>query len=86
MSGCSCPPGTGAAKDKGLFRREVPEFNPTLCTGCMDCALVCPDAAIPNTVHEMHDLLLTAVGRIEATPGQKDGLRLGRLRHRRAHP
>ena len=74
--GLFMPPGTGAAKDKGLFRREVPEFNPTLCTGCMDCALVCPDAAIPNTVHEIHDLLLTAVGRIEATPGQKDGLRL----------
>ncbi len=74
--GLFMPPGTGAAKDKGLFRREVPEFNPTLCTGCMDCALVCPDAAIPNTVHEVHDLLLTAVGRIEATPGQKDGLRM----------
>ncbi len=29
-----------------------------LCTGCMECALVCPDAAIPNTVHEIHDLLL----------------------------
>ena len=41
----------------------------------MDCALVCPDAAIPNTVHEVHDLLLTAVGRIEADPGQKDSLR-----------
>ena len=37
----------------------------------MDCALVCPDAAIPNTVHEVHDLLLTAVGRIEATPARR---------------
>ena len=73
--GLFMPPGTGAAKDKGLFRREVPQFHPDVCTGCMDCALVCPDAAIPNTVHEVHDLLLTAVGRIEATPGQKDGLR-----------
>ncbi|GAA4397765.1 hypothetical protein GCM10023168_03060 [Fodinibacter luteus] len=73
--GLFMPPGTGAGKDKGLFRREVPEFNPDLCTGCMDCALVCPDAAIPNTVHEVHDLLLTAVDQIEATPGQKDQLR-----------
>ena len=73
--GLFMPPGTGAAKDKGLFRREVPQFHPDACTGCMDCALVCPDAAIPNTVHEVHDLLLTAVGRIEATPGQKDTVR-----------
>jgi pyruvate-ferredoxin/flavodoxin oxidoreductase len=73
--GLFMPPGTGAGKDKGLFRREVPEFHPDLCTGCMDCALVCPDAAIPNTVHEVHDLLLTAVGQIEATAGQKDSLR-----------
>lgn len=76
-AGLFMPPGTGAAKDKGLFRREVPEFHPDVCTGCMDCALVCPDAAIPNTVHEVHDLLLTAVDRIQATPGQRDGLRQG---------
>ena len=65
-----------AGKDKGLFRRTVPEFNPAICTGCLDCALVCPDAAIPNTVHEVHDLLLTAVEKIEATAGQKDSLRM----------
>jgi pyruvate-ferredoxin/flavodoxin oxidoreductase len=74
-AGLFMPPGTGAAKDKGLFRREVPEFHADACTGCMDCALVCPDAAIPNTVHEVHDLLLTAINQIEATPGQRDGLR-----------
>ena len=36
--GLFMPPGTGAAKDKGLFRREVPQFHPDVCTGCMDCA------------------------------------------------
>ncbi|MEI2778495.1 MAG: 2-oxoacid:acceptor oxidoreductase family protein [Tetrasphaera sp.] len=74
-AGLFMPPGTAAGKDKGLFRREVPEFNPDICTGCMDCALVCPDAAIPNTVHEVHDLILTAVKEIDATEGQKDVLR-----------
>jgi len=74
-AGLFMPPGTGASKDKGLFRRTVPQFDPTICTGCLDCALVCPDAAIPNTVHEVHDLLLTALGRTEATAGQKDALR-----------
>jgi pyruvate-ferredoxin/flavodoxin oxidoreductase len=75
--GLFMPPGTGAGKDKGLFRREVPRFDAGACTGCLDCALVCPDAAIPNTVHEVHDLLLTAIDRIEATPGQRESLRQG---------
>nr|WP_316244677.1 4Fe-4S binding protein [Mobiluncus holmesii] len=25
-------------------------FDPSVCTGCMECALACPDGAIPNTV------------------------------------
>ena len=45
-----------AAKDKGIFRRTVPAFDPTSCTGCLECSLVCPDAAIPTQVHEIHDL------------------------------
>ncbi len=74
-AGLFMPAGTAAGKDKGLFRREVPEFNPDICTGCMDCALVCPDAAIPNTVHEVHDLILTAIRESDATAGQKEALR-----------
>ena len=74
-AGLFMPPGTGAGKDKGLFRRTVPQFDPTVCTGCLDCALVCPDAAIPNTVHEIHDLLLAAIERMEATGGQRESLR-----------
>ena len=73
-------PGTGlfmpvvssAWKDKGLFRLEVPKYTAHLCTGCMDCAFVCPDAAIPNSVHEIHDLLLTAIRGLKITDHQKD--------------
>ncbi len=59
-SGLFLPPGSAAAKDKGLFRRQVPAFEPEKCTGCLECALVCPDAALPVTVHEIADLLATA--------------------------
>jgi pyruvate-ferredoxin/flavodoxin oxidoreductase len=73
--GMFMPAGTAAAKDKGLFRLTVPSFNESLCTGCMECALACPDAAIPNTVHEIHDLLLTAIREIDATDAQREALR-----------
>ena len=60
-TGMFMPAGSAALKDKGLFRRNVPEFNADLCTGCMECAVVCPDAAIPNTVHDIRDLMSTAI-------------------------
>ena len=60
-AGLFVPPGTAATKDKGLFRRQVPVFVPELCTGCMDCAVVCPDAAIPNAAFELDDLLRTGI-------------------------
>ena len=74
-SGLFMPAGTAAAKDKGLFRRTVPEFMAELCTGCMECALVCPDAAIPNRVHELRDLLLTAIKLIEVPEQDREALR-----------
>lgn len=60
-AGLFVPPGTAATKDKGLFRRTVPMFQAADCTGCMECALVCPDAAIPNAAFELDDLLRTGV-------------------------
>jgi pyruvate-ferredoxin/flavodoxin oxidoreductase len=73
--GLFMPAGTAAGKDKGLFRRTVPEFHFDLCTGCLECTLACPDAAIPNTVHEIHDLLLTAIAELDATEAQREALR-----------
>jgi len=74
-SGCFMPAGCAASKDKGLFRRSVPEFQAGLCTGCMECAMVCPDAAIPNLVHDIHTLLLTAIAKLDVTDVQKEALR-----------
>src|SRR4249920_3902437 len=74
-SGLFMPGGTGAWKDKGLFRREVPDFNADLCTGCMECTLVCPDAAIPNTVLEIHELVLTGIKHLQIAEAQREALR-----------
>jgi pyruvate-ferredoxin/flavodoxin oxidoreductase len=69
------PVGTGLNKDKGIFRRTVPVFDPTACTGCLECGIACPDAAIPNTLHEIHDLVLSAIGQVDAPEPQREALR-----------
>ncbi|MEZ5116105.1 MAG: 2-oxoacid:acceptor oxidoreductase family protein [Candidatus Nanopelagicales bacterium] len=74
-AGLFMPPGSAASKDKGLFRLTVPEFHYDTCTGCMECALVCPDAAIPNTVHEIHDLLLTGIAHLDLPESQRELLK-----------
>ncbi len=74
-AGLFMPAGTAGMKDKGLFRRSVPVFNPDLCTGCMECTLVCPDAAIPNTIHEIHELLLTGIKSLDIAEAQREAMR-----------
>jgi pyruvate-ferredoxin/flavodoxin oxidoreductase len=64
-TGLFMPVGTGAAKNKGIFRRTIPVFDASACTACMECALACPDNAIPNTGHEIADLLGAAVDAAE---------------------
>jgi len=60
-TGSFIPPATGAAKNKGLFRREVPVVDMGKCTACLECALACPDSAIPNQAHEIVDLIARAI-------------------------
>jgi pyruvate-ferredoxin/flavodoxin oxidoreductase len=74
-AGFFMPAASAALKDKGLFRRNVPEYFAELCTGCMDCALVCPDAAIPNTAHDIRDLLATGVRQLDIAETQREALR-----------
>ena len=74
-TGLFMPAGSAGAKDKGLFRRTVPVFNPDVCTGCMECALVCPDAAIPNSVHDIHQLLTTGIAQLDITEAQREAMR-----------
>jgi pyruvate-ferredoxin/flavodoxin oxidoreductase len=73
-SGLFMPTGSGVTKNKGIFRRTVPVFNPVLCTGCLECAIACPDSAIPNTVHEIHEVLAAAIGRVELPAAQREAL------------
>ena len=53
----------------------MPEFKADLCTGCMECALVCPDTAIPNSVHDIHELLLTGIGQLDIPSAQREAMR-----------
>ncbi|SNT11114.1 2-oxoacid:acceptor oxidoreductase family protein [Tropicimonas sediminicola] len=74
-TGMFMPSGTAAARDKGMFRREVPVFDASLCTGCLECSMVCPDAAIPATVIDIGDMLGTALKEIDVPSGQREILR-----------
>ncbi len=74
-AGFFMPVGSAAYKDKGLFRRTVPEFKADLCGGCLDCAVVCPDAAIPNTIHAITDLLATALRLTDLPEARREAVR-----------
>ena len=72
--GLFMPSGSASWKDKGLFRLSVPEFDPDLCTGCLECTLICPDAAIPNSLHEIHDSLNASLEAIKLSERQRENL------------
>jgi pyruvate-ferredoxin/flavodoxin oxidoreductase len=73
-AGLFMPVGSGANKDKGVFRRNTPIFNPDVCTGCLECALACPDTAFPNQLHEIRDLMAAAITAAELPASQSKAL------------
>lgn len=44
------PAGTATLRDFSYISPDIPEFNPSNCTGCMDCVTLCPDTAILGKV------------------------------------
>ncbi|MDX1675643.1 MAG: 2-oxoacid:acceptor oxidoreductase family protein, partial [Longimicrobiales bacterium] len=55
------PAATSVIRDMTDIRFEVPEFVASKCTGCSQCWVQCPDAAIPGLVNSVEDLLDTAI-------------------------
>jgi pyruvate-ferredoxin/flavodoxin oxidoreductase len=55
------PAVTGVVRDMSGVRLEVPEFIAEKCTGCAQCWIQCPDAAIPGLVNSVEDILATVV-------------------------
>ncbi|HSM62144.1 MAG TPA: 2-oxoacid:acceptor oxidoreductase family protein, partial [Longimicrobiales bacterium] len=55
------PAATSTVRDMTNIRFEVPDFIAEKCTGCSQCWVQCPDAAIPGLVLSVEDLLDTAI-------------------------
>ncbi len=64
------PAATSAVRDMTDIRFEVPEFVADKCTGCSQCWVQCPDAAIPGLVTPVSDLLQTALARVPGGGGR----------------
>ncbi|MBI2889414.1 MAG: 2-oxoacid:acceptor oxidoreductase family protein [Nitrospirae bacterium] len=69
------PAATGALRDLSGIRLEVPQFVAENCTGCGQCWVQCPDAAIPGLVVEIESLLETG-----ARLANKNGGELARFK------
>ena len=55
------PAATGVVRDMSGVRMEIPEFIGANCTGCAQCWIQCPDAAIPGLVNSADDVLKAAI-------------------------
>jgi pyruvate-ferredoxin/flavodoxin oxidoreductase len=55
------PAGTSTMRDMTDVRFEVPEFIADKCTGCSQCWVQCPDAAIPGLVTEIDALVTSTI-------------------------
>ncbi len=54
------PPATAATRDFSHLAAELPEFLPELCTGCMACVNICPDAALLAVAQPESELMAGA--------------------------
>ena len=63
--------GSGATASKYGARRETPKYFAENCTQCMECITSCPDTALPNSAHDLHTLLATAVDNYVTDPEQR---------------
>jgi pyruvate-ferredoxin/flavodoxin oxidoreductase len=68
------PAATSTIRDMTNVRFEVPEFVPDRCTGCSQCWVQCPDAAIPGVVNDVQEVLEATVRAVE------NGKRFDRVR------
>ena len=55
------PAASSSIRDMTGIRFEVPDFIAEKCTGCSQCWVQCPDAAIPGLVNSVEDVFDTAV-------------------------
>jgi len=55
------PASTSVVRDMTNIRFEVPDFIAERCTGCSQCWVQCPDAAIPGVVNTVEEVLDAAI-------------------------
>lgn len=55
------PAATSSVRDMTDIRFEVPDFIAEKCTGCSQCWIQCPDAAIPGVVNTVEQVLEAAI-------------------------
>ena len=65
---------SGANASKYVARREVPIFIAENCTQCMDCIVVCPDTALPNTAQDIGTVISTATKHYVKDEGAKSAI------------
>ena len=58
------PAATSTIRDMTDIRFEVPEFVPDKCTGCSQCWVQCPDAAIPGVVNQIDEVIDAAIANL----------------------
>lgn len=57
------PARSAVFRDQSIQRSRLPRLIPELCTGCGVCWTVCPDTALPPSLHRVEELIETAVAR-----------------------